>query len=127
MIKLPGAKLGLSLFVWLPLASGYEAASAQLLSFQDIRANIQGVWAVPFEENGQWVSDCDRYAISIWFEPGDHGFIYHSQRVSDDYGLEPVHKSRFSQAVGANGEGIPAALIKYENEERTTNDGRLVE
>lgn len=102
-------------------------AFAQLLSYDDIVKNIAGEWAVPFEEDGKIVRDCTRFTVSIWIEEEPAGLIYYSKFYSDEFGDGLLHRSHLKQATGAGNQLIPAALIKYDNEERTTDTGALVE
>ena len=113
-----------SLLFWSVLSG---PAVAQLLSYDDIVNRISGEWAVPFEEDGRIIRDCARLTVSIWIEEEPVGRVYYSQFYSDEHGEGLLHRSSLRQATGADNRLIPAVLIKYDNEERATDSGALVE
>lgn len=119
-----GAKRLFGIFFWGLLPS---PALAQLLPYEDVVSNISGEWAVPFEEDGQFVRDCARFTVSIWIEEESVGLVYYSKFFSDEFGDGILHRSPLKQAMGADNNPIPAALIKYDNEERMTEAGALLE
>ena len=115
----------IGVLAWAMVSS--ELAGAQLLEYDEIVSNIEGRWAVPFEEDGAEILDCNRLFISIQINNEDDQPVFRSRQINVESGEQHASRSDLRQAKGDSGQFIPAALIRYDNEERTTEDGNLLQ
>ena len=103
-------------------------AQAQYLSADEILENIPGRWAPKLSADPTQEFDyaCDAISVEIWIEYVDNIPEYRSQFVNSGAD-EPLMKSDIRTIKDNSGNDIPAILLKYEDEQRTTDAGDIVE
>ena len=102
-------------------------AGAQLLGYEEILNSISGKWLVPIEIDGETIEDCRRFAMNIWNENENGELIYYSSPGGSEVDEYHFDRSPIFAIRNEDGTKFPALLLKYDEENRKTDDGKLYE